>query len=133
MTSSIKKTGLDIRSAFFEKTSFSPASCLDTNTGTPCFMIPAFSPAISSFVFPRYFVCSSSIGVIIQHSGVRTFVASSLPPIPVSKTAHGNPAVLNVSMANAVTSSNHDGAFPPGTNAGTMESTLGIRKSAARP
>jgi hypothetical protein len=56
-------------------------------TGTPGFNIPAFSAAIFSIESPRMCVCSRLIEVIITATGVKTFVASSLPPNPVSITA----------------------------------------------
>ena len=56
-------------------------------------MIPAFSPAISPSVPPRYSIWSSPMDVITHTAGFSTaLVASSLPPSPVSRTAYSAPA-----------------------------------------
>ena len=49
--------------------------------------MPAFSKAIFAKVFPKTSVWSLDIFVITTAFGFITFVASSLPPNPVSKTA----------------------------------------------
>ena len=58
----------------------------DEMTGTPGLMMPAFSPAISASVVPRYFVWSRPMGVMTLTAGVTILVASSRPPRPVSST-----------------------------------------------
>ncbi|UKI42523.1 MAG: hypothetical protein L6V95_06320 [Candidatus Melainabacteria bacterium] len=58
----------------------------ETTSGTFSFIIPAFSNAILSIVSPRRSLWSIEIEVIIDKMGfVTTFVASNLPPSPVSK------------------------------------------------
>ena len=63
-------------------------ACLETRSGTPGLMIPAFSPAIFSKVSPSKAVCSNSIRLIIVSSGFMIFVASRRPPQPVSITLY---------------------------------------------
>ena len=58
------------------------------------FMIPAFSEAIFSIVSPKNSVCSFSICIKTEAQGFTTFVESSLPPRPVSKTAKSTSAFL---------------------------------------
>ncbi len=48
------------------------------------FIMPAFSQATCLRVSPRYSVWSRPMDVITETSGLKTFVASSLPPMPVS-------------------------------------------------
>mmetsp|Transcript_39400 Transcript_39400/g.79564 ORF Transcript_39400/g.79564 Transcript_39400/m.79564 type:complete len:346 (-) Transcript_39400:458-1495(-) len=57
-----------------------------TTTGTPGFITPAFSSAISSTVSPRMRVWSSPMDVMTDTVGVTTLVASSRPPKPTSRT-----------------------------------------------
>ena len=57
------------------------------NTCICFFIIAAFSKAILRIVSPKIFVCSRLIEVITTARGLRTLVASSLPPKPVSITA----------------------------------------------
>lgn len=56
-------------------------------TGICGLMIPAFSPAISPSVFPRNWVWSKLMFVIMDRIGVIMLVLSSLPPNPTSMTA----------------------------------------------
>ena len=56
-------------------------------TGIPGFMIPAFSLAIFSRVFPRSAIWSKEIFVITEAKGVIMFVESRRPPSPTSITA----------------------------------------------
>lgn len=51
-------------------------------TGTSSLMIPALSLAIASLVYPKSFSWSMPIDVMIDNSGVMTFVVSYLPPNP---------------------------------------------------
>ena len=57
---------------------------LPITTGILGFIIPAFSNAMRSIVSPNIFVWSKLIEVIIDKIGVIIFVASNLPPRPVS-------------------------------------------------
>ena len=88
------------------KTFFTSGTCVAHKTGMPFFIIPAFSAAIFSSVSPKNSVCSSSIVFIIEICGFITFVASSLPPSPTSKTASSTFASFMHKNAKTVTSSN---------------------------
>ena len=83
-TLSIKYIGAFFSFAIFLNTSFTDSGCLATITGVFSFIIPAFSVAIFSNVFPKNSVCSNSIVLIQQSSGFIIFVASSRPPNPTS-------------------------------------------------
>ena len=69
-------------------------------------MIPAFSPAISAMVSPRYSVWSTPIGVMTATGALTTLVASQRPPRPTSTTATSTGASANAANAMAVTTSN---------------------------
>ena len=73
--------------------------------GTPGLMIPPFSCAIFRIVVPRICVCSNPIVVITETSGVMMFVASNLPPSPVSMTAISTCSSAKYLKAIAVTAS----------------------------
>ena len=80
-------------SASLRNTSSASFLCLEMNTGEDVIIFD-FSVAILDIVFPRISVCSSSTGVRNTASGSIVFVASSLPPIPVSITASVHPYSL---------------------------------------
>ena len=63
--------------------------------GAPFLKIPDFVVAILAWVSPRNSVWSSPMEVTMATSGPfrRTFVASSLPPMPTSTTATSTPAL----------------------------------------
>ena len=63
--------------------------------GTPAFMMPAFSPAISTSDSPRYSAWSKATLVTAVTSGCTTLVASSRPPSPTSITATSTPSRAN--------------------------------------
>ena len=67
--------------------------------------MPAFSPAISSSVSPRYFTWSSSILVTTLTRGWSTLVLSSRPPSPTSTTAISAPRAAKSANAIAVVAS----------------------------
>ena len=69
------------------------------------FIIPPFSFAIDFISSPRCSVCSISISVIIDTTGFRTFVASSLPPMPTSTTAKSTFSIAKYINAIAVVNS----------------------------
>lgn len=72
--------------AHWHKTFLAFSSWSTEKTGRSFLMIPAFSYAISSIVFPRMFVCSKSSNVMPVTSGFSiTLVASNRPPRPTSK------------------------------------------------
>ena len=91
---------------FFRITSSAPLPTVPHTTGEPL-IIPAFSAAIFSSVSPRYPVWSSAMFVIAEITGAPiTFVESSLPPIPHSRTTVSQPFLTKYSNAHAVMSSN---------------------------
>lgn len=73
--------------------------------GTPRFMMPAFSAAISLMVEPRNAMCSMPMLLMIETSGEMTLVESSLPPMPTSTTATSADSSLKWSSAAAVSTS----------------------------
>jgi len=75
-------------------------------------MMPHFSYAISSRVFPRNSIWSYEILVMIERIGVRIFVASSLPPIPTSITAYSQFCSLKYIKARSVLLSKYDNPLP---------------------
>ena len=107
MSASREKTSGDPSSAhFFRITSSAPLPTVPHTTGEPL-IIPAFSAAIFSSVSPRYPVWSSAMFVIAEITGAPiTFVESSLPPIPHSRTTVSQPFLTKYSNAHAVMSSN---------------------------
>ena len=67
------------------------------------FIIPAFSNAIFLILLPRKFIWSIEIGVItLQRVFFITFVASNLPPKPVSNRIISALFLLNARKADAV-------------------------------
>ena len=58
--------------------------CFETTTGTPSFIIPAFSFAIDFKLYPKICWWSNETGVIAVSRGLTTLVESSLPPSPTS-------------------------------------------------
>ena len=76
-------------------------------------IIPAFSAAISSRVFPKRFVWSKLIDVITDNIGVITLVESSLPPRPTSTTAKSTSSVAKYKNINTVIISNSVGWLYP--------------------
>jgi len=112
--SSRKKSGTLSSSLRSRKIRLASGRCTAEKAGMCGFMMPAFSRAIASIVWPRISVCSSSMGVRTQTSGCTRFVASSLPPMPVSITAHWHPALANMRKPRRVRSSKVVGPLPPG-------------------
>ena len=80
-------------------------------TAVPSLIIPAFSLAISSIVFPKNWVWSIEILVITETSGKIIFVESSLPPIPTSITAISIEFLLKYSNANPTVISKKEKLF----------------------
>ena len=74
-------------------------------TGTPGFMMPAFSKAIFSTVSPRMDTWSRLMEVIAQTSGRTMLVESSLPPSPTSITWKSAPMLAKWTNAIAVSAS----------------------------
>ena len=90
-------------------------------------IIPAFSPAISLIVSPRNAMWSLEIGVITSTRVVpTTFVASSLPPRPVSSTTKSHPLLLKYSIARAVSASNSVGELSPSTTMLLIASAISV-------
>ena len=80
---------------------------VDNTTGQPGLMMPAFCAAISVSVFPSRAIWSKDTEVIAQTSGFfTTFVASSKPPMPVSRTTRSQCCSRNQSSAMAKVISN---------------------------
>ena len=71
-------------------------------TGTPGFIMQAFSVAISLIFSPKYSEWSIEILVITEARGVITFVASHLPPIPTSNTLKSTFSLAKYTNAAAV-------------------------------
>ena len=69
------------------------------------FIMPAFSAAMDLIAVTRYSVCYGPIFVITLTSGVTTFVASSLPPMPTSKETRSARFCLKYRRASAVVAS----------------------------
>lgn len=80
--------------------------------GTPGFMMPAFSDAISSIVLPRNLVCSIPMLLITATSGLITLVESRRPPIPTSMIAISAETMLKNSRAAAVSTSKEVQGLP---------------------
>ena len=79
---------------------------MPVTVGTPGFMIPAFSPAISASVSPSISRWSSEIEVMAQAVGTMTLVASPRPPKPTSSTQSSAGFAANSTKAAAVMTSN---------------------------
>ena len=92
--------------ALLIKTFSASGNCGANIIGTFGFMIPAFSFAIALIVFPNVSVWSRLILVITDTMGLRTLVASSLPPIPTSIIWKSTSISLKCKNAIAVNISN---------------------------
>ena len=73
--------------ALSSNTFFVAVSKVPITTGVSFLMMPAFSDAMASKVFPSRAIWSNPILVMMDSSGSITFVLSSLPPKPVSMMA----------------------------------------------
>eukprot|EP00658_Telonema_sp_P-2_P083901 TRINITY_DN9195_c0_g1_i16.p1 TRINITY_DN9195_c0_g1~~TRINITY_DN9195_c0_g1_i16.p1 ORF type:complete len:455 (+),score=100.33 TRINITY_DN9195_c0_g1_i16:124-1488(+) len=75
--------------------------CTETMQGTPFFMIPHFSMAISSTVFPRMSMWSMPMAAIPHAAGRGMILVLSIrPPIPTSMTAISTFSSLNACSDN---------------------------------
>ena len=107
------------RSAFwFLLTSFTTASasgsCFADTTRVFSLIIPALFPAISPSVFPRNIIWSIPIEAITSSMVVfTTFVASSVPPSPVSSTTISQCFCTKYKNEIAVSTSNTVGLCKP--------------------
>ena len=80
---------------------------------TPAFAIPAFSRAMASSVVPSRSVWSSAMRVMAAARGAgMTFVASSRPPSPTSRTARSTAASRNARNAASVATSKKERSGP---------------------
>ena len=107
--SSAKYNGACFSAAFLSNTGFVSGVVSPITTGTPGLIMPAFSPAISSSVFPKNCVWSKLMLVMTQSSGVMMFVQSSRPPSPTSTTAMSTFFSAKYLKASAVVSSKKEG------------------------
>ena len=70
--------------------------------------MPAFSPAISSIVWPSSLVWSIATGVITATAPSATLVQSSLPPTPTSRTITSTGVSAKIAKAIPVSTSKKD-------------------------
>ena len=100
----------------FSKREYTSSSWVAVMRTPPSLIIPAFFSAISRTVSPRTSVCSRLTLVMTETRAFTTLVASSLPPIPTSRTAKSTPSSEKYLKAIAVTISKKVGCLSPGSS-----------------